>query len=88
MSVHSTHYDESEEYERDLKWEYRREQWEQDHLEDLEYQPQTIPQSLEEVVSEMCDKYCKWPLQWDEEAQGCELSESDVCANCPLNRLV
>ena len=24
MSVHSTHYDESEEYERDLKWEYRR----------------------------------------------------------------
>lgn len=47
----------------------------------------SIPQILEDIVNEMCDKYCKWPEQWDEEAQGCELSESDVCANCPLNRL-
>ena len=31
MSVHSTNYDDPEEYERDLKWEYRKEQWEQDH---------------------------------------------------------
>lgn len=31
MSVHNTHYDDPEEYERDLKWEYRREQWKQDH---------------------------------------------------------
>lgn len=31
MSVHSTHYDDPEEYERDLAFEYRREQWEQDH---------------------------------------------------------
>lgn len=48
----------------------------------------SISQILEDIVNEMCNKYCKWPLQWDEEAQGCELSESDVCANCPLNRLV
>lgn len=48
----------------------------------------SIPQILEDIVSEMCNSYCKWPEQWDEEAQGCELSESDVCANCPLNRLV
>ena len=31
MSVHSTHYDDPEEYERDLKHEYAREQYEQDH---------------------------------------------------------
>lgn len=39
MSVHSTHYDDPEEYERDLKWEYRREQWEQDHgiIDDLPF---------------------------------------------------
>lgn len=39
MSVHSTHYDDPEEYERDLKWEYRKEQWEQDHgiIDDLPY---------------------------------------------------
>lgn len=41
MSVHSTHYDDPEEYERDLAFEYRREQWEQDHpeeLQDIDYQ--------------------------------------------------
>lgn len=48
----------------------------------------TIPQILEEVVEEMCQKYCKYPEQWDEEAEGVELSESDICVNCPLNRLV
>lgn len=39
MSVHSTHYDDPEEYERDLKWEYRKEQWEQDHgiIDDLPF---------------------------------------------------
>jgi hypothetical protein len=36
MSVHSTYYEDEEEYERDLKWEYRREQWEQDHPEELQ----------------------------------------------------
>lgn len=43
---------------------------------------------IEHVVEEMCDKYCKYPEQWDEEAEGVELSESDICKNCPLNRLV
>lgn len=39
MSVHSTHYDNQEEYERDLKYEYRKEQYEQDHgiIEDLPF---------------------------------------------------
>lgn len=35
MSVHSTYYKDEEEYERDLKWEYRKEQWEQDHLNEV-----------------------------------------------------
>lgn len=48
----------------------------------------TIPKILEEVVEEMCNKYCKYPQEWDEEAEGIELSDSDICANCPLNRLV
>ena len=47
----------------------------------------TIAQQLEEVVEEMCDKYCKWPEMWDEEMEGCELSESSICQNCPLNKL-
>mgnify|MGYP006874694103 CR=1 FL=1 len=48
----------------------------------------TIAQQLEEVVEEMCDKYCKWPEKWDEEMEGCELCESSICQNCPLNKLV
>lgn len=47
----------------------------------------TIPQILESVAEEICQNYCKWPDQWDEEVRGCELSESDICKNCPLNRL-
>lgn len=49
----------------------------------------TIPTILQEVVDAMCHDYCKWPELWVEEARdGQELSESDICANCPLNRLV
>lgn len=48
----------------------------------------TIAQQLEEVVEEMCDKYCKWPEKWDEEMEGCELAESSICRDCPLNKLV
>jgi len=47
----------------------------------------TIAQQLEEVVEEMCDKYCKWPEMWDDSMEDCELSESSICQNCPLNKL-
>jgi hypothetical protein len=48
----------------------------------------TVRDILEAVVDDMCQNYCKYPDNWDEEAEGVELSESDICANCPLNRLV
>ena len=48
---------------------------------------QTIPQILEDIVEDMCQNYCKWPDTYEEEMEGCELSESSICANCPLNRL-
>ena len=47
----------------------------------------SIPQMIEKVASEFCDKYCKYPEQWDEEKEGCELCVSDICKNCSLNRL-
>ena len=47
----------------------------------------TVPQMLQEVVDDMCQNYCKWPDTYEEEMEGCELSESSICANCPLNRL-
>ena len=48
---------------------------------------QSITEILEEVKNEMCSYYCKWPENWDEEAEGVELSESTFCRNCPLNKL-
>ena len=42
---------------------------------------------LTEVTEEICQNYCKYPGTWDEEAEGIELAESEICENCPLNRL-
>lgn len=47
----------------------------------------TITEQIEAIFDDMCTHYCKWPDQWDEEAEGCELSESEHCNNCPLLRL-
>lgn len=47
----------------------------------------TITEQLQKIFDDMCTNYCKWPEKWDEEAEGCELSESEHCANCPLSRL-
>ena len=47
----------------------------------------TISEQIEEIASEICRNYCKYPDTWDEEAEGMELCESDHCKNCPLNRL-
>lgn len=48
----------------------------------------SIPEICEEIANEMCDKYCKWPDQWDVEKEGIELYESDICSNCPICRLM
>lgn len=47
----------------------------------------TVQEIIEEVKNDMCRNYCKYTDTWDEEAEGCELPESEICANCPLNKL-
>lgn len=42
---------------------------------------------IEAVCEDMCKNYCKYPDIWAEEKEGCELCESDICNNCPLNKL-
>ena len=37
---------------------------------------------LEQIAEEFCNNYI-----WDEEKEGCELSESDICANCPMSKI-
>ena len=49
---------------------------------------ETIALELEHIAAQICDKYCKYPEQWDEEKEGKELYESEICKNCPLSRLV
>ena len=40
-----------------------------------------------EIMTRMCNEYCKYPDTWDEEEKGCELSDSGICDNCPMNDL-
>ena len=53
----------------------------------LPFEEKTVPQILQGIVEDICQNYCKYPNQWDEEKECCELCESDICSNCPLNRL-
>lgn len=41
---------------------------------------------IEQVKVDICEDYCRYPREWDEEQNG-ELYDSDICNNCPLNRL-
>lgn len=43
----------------------------------------TVSEMMQEIADEMCDKYCKYPYEWDEEKDG-QLCEREVCKNCPL----
>lgn len=43
----------------------------------------SISEQLEQIASEICDKYCRYPEIWDEEQDG-QLADSEVCKNCPL----
>ena len=47
---------------------------------------ETVTQIFEEIKNAMCNDYCRYPREWDEEKEGCELIDSDVCSACPLNR--
>lgn len=42
---------------------------------------------IEDVAKDMCENYCKYPDTFDSELEGIDLSESEYCYNCPLNRL-
>ena len=32
----------------------------------------------------LCDHYCRFPREYDEELHGVPLAESHICKNCPL----
>lgn len=48
----------------------------------------TIGEQLSKIAEDICMHYCKWPDQWDEEKEGIELSESEICSNCPITKII
>lgn len=45
--------------------------------------PMSVTDIIEEVKTDICDKYCKYPEQYDNYDEMLR----DVCENCALNRL-
>ena len=42
---------------------------------------------IEQAASDMCHHYCRYPLIWDEQLMNQDLSESELCKNCPMSVL-
>lgn len=48
-----------------------------------------ITEILSDMADDICNNYCKYPNEWDEEEHdGLELFDSEICQNCPLTRLI
>lgn len=48
-----------------------------------------IAEILSDMADEICNNYCKYPYEYDpEEHDDIELCDSEICANCPLVRLL
>lgn len=43
-----------------------------------------VLEELEEIKTDICDHYCKYPAEWDEDDGPIE---DAICKNCPLTRL-
>lgn len=49
---------------------------------------ETVSKILEEVKNAMCYDYCRYPRVYDAAEHGdVDLWDTDICRNCPLNRL-
>lgn len=46
-----------------------------------------MKERIREIIDDVCMNYCKYPEKWDEEKEGMELCDSEICNNCPLNEL-
>lgn len=43
-------------------------------MEQSNIKTKSIAQELEDIANDFCRNYCKWPDEWDEIKEGCELS--------------
>ena len=56
-----------------------------EHMSRVLEERKTIPEQVEDILSEICDDYCKWPLIYHDAND--ELKLDKKCINCPLTRL-
>ena len=42
-------------------------------------------QQIEEIKTEICDKYCRYPFEWSIDDE--ETLKDKYCKDCPLTRL-
>lgn len=45
-------------------------------------------EEVENAAADICAHYCRYPLLWDEQVMGYELTESELCRNCPMSVLL
>lgn len=52
----------------------------------------TVPDILQSVADQMCDKYCKWPEKCLEEKKDTDEAEevlhNEHCDHCPILQLI
>ena len=52
----------------------------------------TVPDILQSVADQMCDKYCKWPdhclAEKNDPDEANELLLAEHCDSCPLQQLI
>ena len=46
---------------------------------------QTISHDFDSMAEKICEQYCRYPFEWDEDKEQIPFTESDICKNCPLN---
>ena len=56
-------------------------------IEEVKEKATSVLEIIEDVKTQICSFYCKYPYEWDAEAEGLELPDSPYCRSCPLGRL-
>lgn len=56
-------------------------------IDEVREKAASVSEIIEEVKTQICSFYCKYPYEWDEEKEGLDLCDSPYCRSCPLGRL-
>lgn len=56
-------------------------------IEEVMVKAASVSEIIDDVKTQICSFYCKYPYEWDEEKEGMELHDSPYCRSCPLGRL-